>query len=160
MQGQYLKARNDVVRAILDGKDLEEYERGSSPQAMVYRAAFLRDRSCRRRVSVRRRLSKDHGGDRGLFCESKRKAGIPFRFSMSVCRERLRGRKAYFRLFLAWKFYLLEGMPVLYLGNKELLITVEVLNNINQFPESYDLYIEKKDMEKRALFTGNGGYLL
>ena len=39
-------------------------------------------------------------------------------------------------------------MPVLYLGNKELLITVEVLNNINQFPESYDLYIEKKDMEK------------
>lgn len=42
VQGQYLKARNDVVRAILDGKDLEEYERGSSPQAMVYRAAFLR----------------------------------------------------------------------------------------------------------------------
>ena len=59
--------------------------------------------------------------------------------------ERLQGkdygvRKGVLPLFLAWKFYLLEGMPVLYLGNKELLITVEVLNNINQFPESYDLY--------------------
>lgn len=31
---------------------------------------------CRRRFPVRRRLSKDHGGDRGLFCESKWKAGI------------------------------------------------------------------------------------
>ena len=75
------------------------------------------------------------------------------RVSFQMLYERLQGkdygvRKGVLPLFLAWKFYLLEGMPVLYLGNKELLITVEVLNNINQFPESYDLYIEKKDMEK------------
>ncbi len=87
------------------------------------------------------------------------------RVSFQMLYERLRGkdygvRKGVLPLFLAWKFYLLEGMPVLYLGNKELLITVEVLNNINQFPESYDLYIEKERYGKRALFTGNGGYLL
>ena len=79
------------------------------------------------------------------------------RVSFQMLYERLQGkdygvRKGVLPLFLAWKFYLLEGMPVLYLGNKELLITVEVLNNINQFPESYDLYIEKKDMEKSFIY--------
>ncbi len=76
VQGQYLKARNDVVRAILDGKDLEEYERGSSPSGNGVSCGISSDRTCRRRFPVRRRLSKDHGGDRGLFCESKWKTGI------------------------------------------------------------------------------------
>ena len=53
-------------------------------------------------------------------------------------------------MFLAWSFELMEGMPVVYLGKKELNITVDILNNINQFPESYELYIEKKDMEKEV----------
>lgn len=148
VQGQYLKARNDVVRAILDGKDLEEYERGSSPQAMVYRAAFLRTGLAGEEFPLDGGCRKIMEEIEDFFVKASGK-----RASFQILYERLQGkdygvRKGVLPLFLAWKFYLLEGMPVLYLGNKELLITVEVLNNINQFPESYDLYIEKKDMEK------------
>lgn len=148
VQGQYLKARNDVVRAILDGKDLEEYERGSSPQAMVYRAAFLRTGLAGEDFPLDGGCRKIMEEIEDFFVKASGK-----RVSFQMLYERLQGkdygvRKGVLPLFLAWKFYLLEGMPVLYLGNKELLITVEVLNNINQFPESYDLYIEKKDMEK------------
>lgn len=148
VQGQYLKARNDVVRAILDGKDLEEYERGSSPQAMVYRAAFLRTGLAGEEFPLDGGCRKIMEEIEDFFVKASGK-----RVSFQMLYERLQGkdygvRKGVLPLFLAWKFYLLEGMPVLYLGNKELLITVEVLNNINQFPESYDLYIEKKDMEK------------
>ena len=53
VQGQYLKARNDVVRAILDGKDLEEYEQGSSPQAMVYRAKHFFGQDLPEKISAR-----------------------------------------------------------------------------------------------------------
>lgn len=148
VQGQYLRARNEVVKAILSGEDLRSYENSSSSEAMVYRAAFVRtglsggdfplDGGCRRIMEE---------------IEDFFVAGKGKRVSFSFLYDRLQGknygaRRGILPLFLAWKICLLDGMPVIYLGNKELDITVDVLNNINQFPESYELYIEEKEVEK------------
>ena len=137
-----------MVKAILSGEDLKSYENSSSSEAMVYRAAFVRtglsggdfplDGGCRRIMEE----------IEDFFVEGKGK-----RVSFSLLYDRLQGknygaRRGILPLFLAWKICLLDGMPVIYLGNKELDITVDVLNNINQFPESYELYIEEKEVEK------------
>lgn len=148
VQGQYLRARNEVVKAILNGEDMEPYGRGSSPEAMVYRAAFVRTGLAGEDFPLDGGCRKIMEEIEDFFVEGNGK-----RASFSILYERLQGRhygvrKGILPLFLAWKFCLLEGMPVIYLGNKELDITVDVLNNINQFPESYELYIEEKEMTK------------
>lgn len=148
VQGQYLRARNMVVKAILRGEDLEPYGRGSSPEAMVYRAAFVRTGLAGEEFPLDGGCRKIMEEIEDFFVEGNGKKA-----SFSILYERLQGkhygvRKGIMPLFLAWKFCLLEGMPVIYLGNKELDITVEVLNNINQFPESYELYIEEQEMTK------------
>lgn len=150
VQGQYLRARNIVVKAILEKADLSGFEQGSSPEAMVYRAAFLRtglnsqqfplDTGCRKIIVEIEKFFAQSVGQKKQF---------------RILYERLQGkdygvRKGIMPLFLAWTFGMFEGMPVIYLGKKELDITVEVLNNINEFPKSYALYIEKEDMEKET----------
>lgn len=148
VQGQYLRARNEVVEAILDRKDLEVYAKSSSSEAMVYRAAFVRtgvsDKDFPLDVGCRRIMKEIDN----FFVKGKGN-----KVSFSILYDCLQGRdygvrKGILPLFLAWKICLLDGMPVIYLGNKELDITVDVLNNINQFPESYEIYIEETEVEK------------
>lgn len=150
VQGQYLRARNEVVKAILEGEDLEKYQYSSSAEAMVYRAAFVRTGLAGEDFPL-------DGGCRKILEEIEDffAMSVGKKVDFSVLYQRLQGkdygvRKGILPLFLAWSFELMEGMPVVYLGKKELNITVDILNNINQFPESYELYIEKKDMEKEV----------
>lgn len=148
VQGSYLSARNKVVNTILQGEDLEVYGKGSSPEAMVYRATFLRTGLAEGEFPL-------DGGCRRIMEEIEEffSMGNGKRVSFSILYQKLQGRdygvrRGILPLFLAWKFSLLEGMPVIYLGNKELEISVEILNNINQYPESYELFIEEEEMNK------------
>lgn len=148
VQGQYLRARNEVIRMLLSGEDLSSLKRGSSPEAMVYRSALMRtgitgqdfplDGGCRKILEEIEDFFAKSGGKK---------------VSFSILYQRLQGkdygvRKGILPLFLAWELCLLEGVPVIYLGKKEAAVTVEILNSINQFPESYELFIEEKDIEK------------
>lgn len=154
VQGSYLSARNKVVNSILNEEDLEDYAKGSSPEAMVYRAAFLRTGLAGEGFPL-------DGGCRKIMEEIEVffAMGNGKRASFSILYQKLQGRdygvrRGILPLFLAWKFCLLEGMPVIYLGNKELELSVEVLNNINQYPESYELFIEEEEMNKEQYLKG------
>ena len=43
----------------------------------------------------------------------------------------------------------IEGTAVIYIGEKELEITSDNLNHVNDFPENYALYLELETVEKK-----------
>lgn len=145
--GQYLRARNKVVTAILE-EDAEQYAAGTAPECMVYRATFIRT------GIIGNQFEQDRGCSRilteiGIFFE--RCSGERHRFSELY--ELLQGkdygvRKGILPLFIAQKLTLMEGTPVIYLKNKELEINAETLNRVNDFPQEYDLYVEAEGARK------------
>ena len=57
-------------------------------------------------------------------------------------------RKGIIPLFLAKKLADTEGTAVIYLKNKELEVSFDTLNNVNEFPDKYELYIEPETAAK------------
>ena len=160
--GQYLRARNQVVDAVLHGEDCSRYLHGTAPEAMVYRAAFVRtglvgcdiqgaagngrteNRNFPLDSGIARVLEEidsffmDCGGQKQFFTKLY---------------EKLQGRhfgvrKGILPLCIVWKLSGIKGMAVIYLGEKELEIDAEVLNRVNQFPDKYQLYIEPESLIK------------
>ena len=62
--------------------------------------------------------------------------------------EKFGARRGIIPLFLAKKLSEIEGTAVIYIGEKELEITSENLNHVNDFPENYALYLETETVEK------------
>lgn len=145
--GQYLRARNKVVTAILEEQG-ERFEAGTAPECMVYRAAFVRT------GILGNQFEKDAGCCRilmeiqGFFqrCCGQRR-------SFRELYHQLQGkdfgvRRGILPLFIAQKLTVAEGVPVIYLGKKELELNAETLNSVNNFPEDYELYIEEGGVQK------------
>lgn len=145
--GQYLRARNKVVAAILEEK-AEQYEVGTAPECMVYRAAFIRT------GIMGKQFQLDKGCDRVLEeiesffakCSGERR-------KFSELYQLLQGkefgvRKGILPLFIAQQLTMMEGTPVIYVKNKELEINEETLNRVNEFPEEYELYVEEEGAKK------------
>lgn len=138
---QYLRARNQVVQTILQKKNTKEFLTGTTPAAMVYRAAFVHtkaDVGCAQIYEVIRKFF--------LSCAGARK-------SFKGLYEQLQGkqfgmRKGIFPLFLAKQIADTEGTAVIYIDQKEHGIDAEILNKVNEFPWRYELYIEPESAAK------------
>lgn len=142
VEGQYLRARNAVIKNILEEADCEGYLTGTSPESMVYRATFVHTKDDFGFAEVCRIIDEffreDCAGEKGLFATLYEK----------LLGEGFGARKGVLPLFLAKKLSLVEGTPVIYLRNKEMEVSVETLNNVNDFPEKYQLYIEPETAAK------------
>ncbi|MCI8484415.1 MAG: hypothetical protein HFH41_08760 [Lachnospiraceae bacterium] len=145
--GQYLRARNKVVRALLQEQG-QEYQTGTAPESMVYRAAFVRtgilDSRYERDLGCSRILEEIDG-----FLMKCVGSSRPF----LELYQRLQGknygvRKGIVPLFLAQRLARAEGIPVIYLQKKELEVDENVLNHVNEFPEDYQLYLEPESGKK------------
>ncbi len=157
---QYLKARNAVINNVLKGKDCSSYLSGTSPEAMVYRAAFIHTKGDAGSEKISEEIDRFFhtcAGKKQLFvnlyrCLQGRKYGA---------------RRGIIPLFLAKKLADAEGTAVIYLKNKELEVSYETLNNVNEFPERYELYIEPEDAAKdfylrqlEEMFCDTGSFTL
>ncbi len=141
VSGQYLRARNKVVAALLQG-EAREYQNGTSPECMIYRAAFVRtgilDSQYKRDAGCSRVLEEIDGFF--LSCIGQRNSFL--RLYQKLQGKDYGVRKGVLPLFLALRLGLGEGVPVIYLNKKELEINEGVLNRVNDFPENYELYLE------------------
>ena len=147
VQGNYLRARNAVIRNLLEDGATDAYRKGTNPEALVYRAAFLNtkeDAGCRLLCEKIDEFFADCAGEKKIFIELYRK----------LQGEGLGARKGIIPLFIAKKLAMVEGTPVIYLRNKELELSPETLNNINEFPEKYQLYIEPETAAKNQYLAG------
>lgn len=138
---QYLRARNQVIDKMLGHEDLSVYQKGTMPEAMVYRAAFVHtrgDKGCQKVSLEIDRFFAECAGEKKSF---------------QILYQRLQGkcfgaRRGVIPLFLAKKLSEIEGTAVIYIGEKELEITSDNLNHVNDFPENYALYLELETVEK------------
>ncbi len=147
VEGNYLRARNAVITNILEENDCDMYENGTNPEAIVYRATFLNtteDEGCEKLCRQIDRFFEACAGEKQLFAK----------LYDELLGEGFGARKGILPLFLAKKMALVEGTPVIYLRNKELELTAETLNNINEFPEKYQLYIEPETVAKNQYLIG------
>lgn len=151
--GQYLRARNHVIDGILAGENMTQYEKGTSPEAIIYRAALVRT------GVIGGRFPMDPGTDKILeeirtFMQKSAEQKKCFAEIYSKLQGEGYGtRKGILPLFLALEYMSVAGTPVLYLQSKEVTISAEILNNINERPEEYFLYLEKVDGEKEQYLT-------
>lgn len=138
---QYAKARNQVIRKLLEGEDCSVYEKGTSPEAMVYRTTFLHtqgDVGCRRVFAEIDEYFRKCAGNK---------------VSFEVLYQKLQGRdygvrKGIIPLFLAKKMADMEATAVIYVGTREMSVNYETLNKVNERPEHYELYLEQETAEK------------
>lgn len=146
VEGQYLRARNAVVKNILEENNCEQYLTGTNPESMVYRAAFVHTKEDVGCEMVSEKIDQ-------FFAACAGKKVIFSELYQELQGEGFGARKGIIPLFLAKKLSLAEGTPVIYLRNKELEVTFETLNNVNDFPEKYQLYIESETAAKDWYLT-------
>lgn len=148
VSGQYLKARNHVVDNILSGKSMEEYEKGTSPEAMVYRASLLRTGVVTEKYPMDKGMERILQEIKGFIVNCSGKKGC---FQDLYVRLQGKGygiRKGILPLLLAVEITSVAGTPVIYLQSKEVACSADILNNINDKPEQYFLQLEMVDGEK------------
>lgn len=147
VSGQYLRARNKVVAALLKGQ-AAQYQEGTAPECMVYRAALVRtgivDPHYREDDGCRRILNEIDAFLLG--CIGQRKAFL--QLYQKLLGKDYGIRKGIMPLFLAYRLGMAEGVPVIYLQGKELEVDEGTLNKVNDFPEDFALYLEPESGKK------------
>lgn len=146
---QIRKARAKLLTQILQEEDLSGYEKGTSPEATIYRAVLKRtgvianeeiplEDGCEKVLQEIRIFMQESVGKKQCF---------------QILYDRLEGegygmRRGIVPIFLAREFAQLTDMPILYLEEKEVGLRAEILANINDRPKEHFLYIERSSMEK------------
>ena len=150
VSGQYLKARNTVITALLNGEALDAYITGTSPEAMVFRSALLYTG-----IYPTKDKYVMNPGTKAVISEIHKffKKSVGSKRSFDKLFKKLLGkgygmRNGVIPIYLASQLVTLSNMPVIYLQDKEVDVSAEILNNLCEKPEEYFLYIEEKDANK------------
>lgn len=160
VSGPMKKARKNLMLQILGKADFNQYKQGTSPEATIFRAVFSGTGVSFSEDNQENTKKKDGGGKKLL-------EEIGEFFSQSIGEKQcflklydiLEGkgygiRRGVVPLYLSYVLSQWEGMPVVYLGNKEVTLTTEILENINDTPDKYSLYIEKETREEYEFLQG------
>ena len=97
---QYKKARNQVIKNLLNENDCTGYMKGTSPEAMVYRAAFVHtknDEGCNRVCNEIER-----------FLNNVQEKNILLKHYINVCREKIMVQEKESYLYFWQKSWLIQ----------------------------------------------------
>lgn len=157
LTAQMKKVRTKLMGQLLEKRDFWEYRKGTSPEATIFRAVFLK-------TGV---IKLQHGGeviqyemDRGVGAvlqemEQFLHSAAGRKQSFGALYQTLQGQRFGVRtgvlpLYLAYSITWFEETPVIYLGEKEVMAEPQILENINNSPEQYYIYMEKETVEKEV----------
>lgn len=145
---QIQKARNRIIETLLEKKETESFLKGTSSEATIFRAAFIAtgiygdngdvDKGTQKLIKVIHEFVETAGGTKRPLKDLYDK----------LLGEGLGVRKGIIPIYLAYEISKLEGISVIYFKQKELKISADILNLINENPERYTLYVEKETIEK------------
>ena len=147
VSAQIKKARNQIIDAILGEEDLSGFEKGTSSESTIFRATLVHtgimdnneyEAGCEKILKEIRDFIGKCAGKKTSFDE----------LYSTIMGEKFGVRKGVIPIFLANEIVGLQDTPIIYLRDKEVDISSEILNNINEKPEEYFLFIEKENMEK------------
>lgn len=148
ISGQTKRARNQIIEDILSGADTGKYAKGTSPEATIFRAAMLHtgildtevpiEAGCRYVLDVIEAFIHRCAGERHSFQE----------LYQELLGKGCGARKGIIPIYLAYQIARLEDTPVVALREREVEISAEILNNIDEKPETYYLFVEKETVQK------------
>ena len=148
VSAQIKKARNLIIDAILNEEELNRFEKGTSSEATIFRATLMH-------TGILKGDSSEEEGCRRIIEEIDAFVGqcAGKKVSFQVLYNKLLGkdfgtRKGVIPIFIAKEIINLQDTPIIYLQNKEVEISSSILNNINEKPQEYYLFIEKESIEK------------
>ncbi len=151
ISAQNKKARKKIVELILTEEAEEfydQYETGTSPEATIYRATLSQ-------TGIRGSKKLDAGcgqvlDEIDLFisaCDGQK-------LSFQKLYNRLMGeeygtRRGILPIYIANQLVQLQDTPVIYFGEREVEMTADIFENINEQPDNYYLFVEHKTAEKQ-----------
>lgn len=154
LSSPYTRAQKIVVNKFLKGESLEQYKKGTSQEATLFRVAYLHTGltgEYEKSNSMKSVLLKIQ--DFFTSCEGERRS---FEIICDQLRRAPYGlRDGVLPIILSYVFKGLEGdMPVIYQGSQQLeSLDGECLQAIVESPERYELYVERGTEEKRKYIS-------
>lgn len=144
VSSQTKRARRTIVDAVLNGKEMAQWENGSAAEATIYRATLRALDEGRAEEGSQQVLQE-------IMEYINRCAGK--KHSFSELYESLSGkgygvREGIIPIYIARQIAELEDTPVILLQEREVEITPEIFDNIEEHPENYSLYVEKETVNK------------
>ena len=150
--GATVTTRKNILSSMLSEQHLDEYMHGTSAESTVYRAL----------VNAKKGTAMISVGNiiKNFIIDSIGKKQ-PFLDLLGILTSPPYGmRRGVLPFYILDELLKLEDMPVIYLKEKEVQITPEILINIIKSPAEYYLYVEKETVQKtiyinelRALFS-------
>lgn len=156
VSAQMKKARSKLMKQMLEEADCTDYQKGTSPEATIYRAALYRtgvwpgadampmEHGCEEIMNRIYEFMQKSVGKKNCFSELYATLeGIGYG-----------ARRGVIPLFLTRQFAGLTDLPVLYLQDKEVMLTEDILENVNEKPQEYFLFIEAASAQKEQYLNG------
>lgn len=155
---QIMRARTNLIKGFLEHRDVEQYRKGTSPEATIFRAVFVRTGVVAFKGEEVKTVDAGVQQILTLIQEFIQKAvGKPQSFEglyQLLMGEHYGARKGVLPLYLAFEITRWRQMPVLYLGKKEVALTEHIFENINERPGEYTLLMEQDTVEKEVYLHG------
>ncbi|MDD5936767.1 MAG: hypothetical protein PUC65_14575 [Clostridiales bacterium] len=147
ISSQIRTARNNLTTRLLQREDLSTFMSGTSPEASIYRSSLFY-------TGVLDSDIKNEGivyvlkviMDFILSCDDKKNS---FSELYKILLNRPIGmRKGPIPIYLAYCLQSFGDTPIIYLMDKEVPLSGQILSNINDNPQNYSLLIEKGTKDK------------
>ncbi|MDD7349633.1 MAG: hypothetical protein PUG66_07320 [Clostridiales bacterium] len=148
VSSQIKKARMEIVRHLIAGDYMEQWENGNSAEATIYRATMVH-------TGIRRNRPTDQMDQVLQVIYSFVLGADGKRESFETLYENLRGAKLGLRdgvipIYLAHCVRKFNGNVVIYEGDREHPFQAEILEAVNDAPEKYAMYLEKGSRKKEV----------
>lgn len=152
ISAQYAKARAILSNAILEKQDVSNYQKGTSPEATMYRAVFVHTGLVSGEVEpgmanvlreIERFLERAEGKRISIWNLYRTLLHPPYGVRLGVL-----------PLLLAYELAKREQMPILYYQNREILCNGENLSLLEERIRQSYLFCEKGSAKKEAYLDG------
>lgn len=142
------KARNHIVEKLLKQEDMEVWKTGTSPEATIFRATLwhtgLLNEQQEPDMALLQMLEQIE-----LFIKGAEKQRRCFAELYQILQGKAIGmRRGTIPIYLAYCFVQFQGMTVIYRKEKEIALSMETLDQINEDPLGYFLCTEEGTLEK------------
>lgn len=152
ISAQNKKARKKIVEMILTEESEEvysRYETGTGPEATIYRATMLQtgirggskklDRGCKQVLDEIDVFISECDGQKLSFRKLYNR----------LMGEGYGARRGILPIYIANQLVQLQDTPVVYLGEREVELSAEIFENINEQPGAYYLFVEHETAQKQ-----------
>ena len=143
---QTRKARINIIDAILSHKDNEEFYTGTNQEATVYRSLFVvtKLRTGQESDDLKEVMENIHD-----FIETSSGNRQCLRMLVNKLSSKPFGiRNGVIPIYLAYAFSQRKEDLVVYFADKEVQISADIIVNMCEKPDDYELFVSKEDIEK------------